>query len=82
VIVKNSKDECEFKKISFTQLRSLDSSVSTATDYGLEGLGLIPGSARFSLPHTVQIGSEAHPALHPIDAGALPLEVKRQGLGN
>jgi hypothetical protein len=42
---------------------SQDSSVGTATSYGLDGRDLIPGNGkRFSLLHSAQTSSGAHPA--------------------
>jgi hypothetical protein len=53
------------------RLGSQYSSVGKATGYGLDGWDSIPGNVRFSLHHSVQTGSRAHPALSP--------GVKRQG---
>jgi hypothetical protein len=46
----------------------------------MEGLGLIPGTARFFLLHSVQTASGAHPASYPVDTGggALFPELKWQ----
>jgi hypothetical protein len=52
--------------------RSRDSSVDIATDCGLDGLASIPDSASFSLLHSVQTGSGAHPASYIIGTGELP----------
>jgi hypothetical protein len=53
------------------------------TGYGLDIPGSIPGSVRFSLLHSVQTGSGAHPASYPMGTGdSLPQEgggVQRQG---
>jgi hypothetical protein len=41
----------------------VDSSVDLATGYGLDGRGSIPGRGKiFFLLHSVQTGSEDHPA--------------------
>jgi hypothetical protein len=57
---------------------SWDSSIGIVTGYGLDGLGLIPGSARlFSSPQHLDSG--AHPASYPMGTGALSLRVKQQG---
>jgi hypothetical protein len=61
----------------FDQLRSRDSSVGIATGYGLEGNVPVPAGARdFSLLHSVQTGTAAHPASYPMDTGGpYPREV-------
>jgi hypothetical protein len=41
--------------------RSLDSSVSIATGYGLDGSSLIPARARFSILYIVQTDTGVHP---------------------
>jgi hypothetical protein len=41
--------------------------VGIATGYGLDGLGWIPGSARFFILCSVQTDSGAHPASYPMD---------------
>jgi hypothetical protein len=47
--------------------RKRDSSVSIATGYGLDNEGSIPGRVKiFSLLHSVQTSSGAHPASHPM----------------
>jgi hypothetical protein len=53
---------------------SSDSSVNIATAYGLDRRGLIPSRGkRFSLLHSVQTGSGAHPASYPMGtAGPFP----------
>jgi hypothetical protein len=38
-------------------------------DYGLDGHGLIPGTAEFFLRHNVQTGSGAHPASYTVGTG-------------
>jgi hypothetical protein len=53
--------------------------VGIPTDYGLDGLGSIPGSVRFSLLHSVQTDSGAHPASYPVGTvGSFP-GLKRPG---
>jgi hypothetical protein len=48
-----------------------DSWVGIATGYGLDGRGSITGRAGdFSLLHSVQTGSRAHSASHPMATGA------------
>jgi hypothetical protein len=44
---------------------SRDSSVDIGTGYGLDGRGSIPGRGK-SFLHSVQTGSEAHPASYPM----------------
>jgi hypothetical protein len=47
----------------------IHSSVDIATGYDLDGRCSIPGKdKRFSLLHSVQIGSGAHPASYPMGA--------------
>jgi hypothetical protein len=60
-------------------LWSRDSSLSMVTGYGLHSLGSIPGSAKFSLPNSVQTNAGAHPAPHPMCTGALFTGIKQQG---
>jgi hypothetical protein len=49
---------------------SPDISVGRATGYGLDGRVRFPaGVTDFSLLHSVQTGSEAHPASYTIDTG-------------
>jgi hypothetical protein len=48
---------------------SRDSSVGVATGYGLDGQGSILDGKIFSRLHSVQTGSEAHPASCPIGTG-------------
>jgi len=60
---------------------SLDSSVGTATRYGLVGLGIefrLGGGVRFSAP--VQTGPGAHPASYTMGTGSF-LGVNRPGRG-
>jgi hypothetical protein len=40
-----------------------------ATDYGVNALGSIPGSASFFLFYTVQTGSGPYPVSYPVDTG-------------
>jgi hypothetical protein len=48
----------------------MDSSVDTATVYGLDGRVSVPvGATDFYRLHNVQAGSEAHPAFYPMDTG-------------
>jgi hypothetical protein len=58
----------------FSFLWSQDSSVSIVTPYGMDGGGndvvFLPGTRDFSLLHSVQTGSESHPAFFPIGNGA------------
>jgi hypothetical protein len=49
--------------------RSRNSSVGIATGCRLHDPGSSPGSARFSLPHSVQTDSRAHPASHSMGTG-------------
>jgi hypothetical protein len=56
------------KKMSFNP-GSWDSSVGIATRYGLGGPGSIPAVQDFSLLHSVQTGSGAHPASYPMGTG-------------
>jgi hypothetical protein len=60
-------------------LRSGDISVDTATGYGLDGPGSIPGSANFSLLHSVKTDSEAHIFYYSMGTGVFPRESERQG---
>jgi hypothetical protein len=56
-----------------------DSSVGTATGYGLDGPGIESRwGARFSA--TVQTGPGAHPASYAVGAGSFP-GLKRRGCG-
>jgi hypothetical protein len=49
---------------------SQDRTRGIAMGYGLAGLGSIPGSVRFfSLLHTIQTSSGAHPAFYPVGTG-------------
>jgi hypothetical protein len=60
---------CDFIKklpIFIYILGSRDSSVRIATGYGLDGRGSIFGRRDFSLYHSVQTGSGAHPASYPM----------------
>jgi hypothetical protein len=66
--------EIHNKNTSTLITKSLDSSVGVALGYGLDGWGSIPGSS-----HSVQTGSEAHPASYPIGTGANFPEVKVAG---
>jgi hypothetical protein len=43
--------------------------VGTARGYGMDEPGSIPSSARFSLLHSVQTDSGAHPASYPTGTG-------------
>jgi hypothetical protein len=43
--------------------------VGIATGYGLEARVRFPAVQDFSLLHSVQIGSGAHPASHPMSTG-------------
>jgi hypothetical protein len=48
-------------------------SVGIAIGYGLGSRGSIPVIVRFSLLHSVQIGSEAHPTSYPMGTcGSFP----------
>jgi hypothetical protein len=50
--------------------RSWDSSVNIKTGYGLEGRGSIPDRSKiFSIIHSVQTGTVAHPACYPVGPG-------------
>jgi hypothetical protein len=57
--------------------RIRDSLVSIATGYGLEDPCSIPGGVRFSFLHSVQTGSEAHPAFDSIGTGGSFPGIKR-----
>jgi hypothetical protein len=63
--------------------KSRDSSVGIALGYGLDDLGsrvrFPAGAGNFSLHHSVQNGSEAHPASYPMDTRALTLRAKWSG---
>jgi hypothetical protein len=49
---------------------SRDISLVMATGYGLDGWGSIPGTGkRYSILHSVQTGSVAHPASYPMGIG-------------
>jgi hypothetical protein len=53
------------------KFRSRNSSVGIATGYGLDGRVHFPSGTRdFSLLHSVQTGSEAHPFSYPIKIGS------------
>jgi hypothetical protein len=57
-----------------------DSAVGIATGYGLEDQGVgvrVLVGEDFSILHTVQTSSEAHPAFYPMGTGALSTGVKR-----
>jgi len=58
--------------------RGRDSSVGTATWYGLNGPGSNPGGARFSAP--IQTDPGAHPPSYTMGTGSFP-RVKRPGRG-
>jgi hypothetical protein len=62
---------------------STDSSVGIALGYGLDDRGsrvrFPAGAGNFSLHHSVQNGSGAHPASYPMGTSALSLGVKRAG---
>jgi hypothetical protein len=48
-------------------LKNRDSLVGIGTGYGLDGKGLIPGWVTFfSLLHSVETRTEAHPASYPM----------------
>jgi hypothetical protein len=48
-------------------MRSWDSSVGIATDYGLDGRDSMPGSGKkFCLLHIFQNDTKAHPAFYPM----------------
>jgi hypothetical protein len=47
--------------LNVVKKRSLDSSVSIPTGYGLEGSGSIPERARFSIFHITQTDTGVHP---------------------
>jgi hypothetical protein len=54
-----------------------DSSVAIVTDYELAGRGSISSRGRdFSLLHTVQIVSGAHPNSYPVGTAGSSVEVK------
>jgi hypothetical protein len=60
--------------------RSWDSSVGIVMGYGLKDRRSIPGrSKNFSLLHSVQTCSGAHPASYPMGTGALSPGVKGPG---
>jgi hypothetical protein len=58
----------------------LDNSVGVATGYGLDRLSSIPSTTRFSLLHSVQTGTGAHPASYPTGTRSSFPGVKRQGV--
>jgi hypothetical protein len=57
----------------------MDSSVGTATGYGLDGPGSIPGSTRFSLLLGVQTDSGAHPVCYAMRTEGFSPGVRWQG---
>jgi hypothetical protein len=60
--------------------KSPDSSVGIVMGRMLEARGSIPGRGKtFSIFHSVQTNSEAHPASCPMGTGGLSLKVKRPG---
>ena len=74
---RNSKSYDPILSDSGTTLVARDSSVGTATAYGLDGPGIESRwGARFSAP--VQIGPEGHPASCTMGTGSL-LRVKQPG---
>jgi hypothetical protein len=56
--------------------QSRDSSVGIATGYGLDGPGSTPSRSDFSLLHSIQAGSLAHPAPYPMGNRGSPPGVK------
>jgi hypothetical protein len=71
------------KIYTLTTIKSRDSSVSIALDYGLEDRSsrvlFLVGAGNFSLRHRVQNGSGAHPAFYPMGTrGSFP-GIKRPG---
>jgi hypothetical protein len=77
---------CSIDLVSFSyvverKIGSRDSSVGTATEYGLDDLtarSSSPGKGK-SFLHVVQTGSEGYPASYPMGTGALSPGVKRSG---
>jgi hypothetical protein len=61
--------KCDFYSFYFKNVRSRDSSVDITMGYGLGDPSSITGGARFSLLHSVQTESGAHPAFYPIGTG-------------
>jgi hypothetical protein len=60
--------------------RGQDSAGGVKTGYLLDGPCSIPGNGRFSLLHSVQTDSGAHPASYPMGTGgSFVREVKRKG---
>jgi hypothetical protein len=58
-----------------------DISVDISMGYGMDDQGSIPGKARdFSLLHSVQTDSGAHPASYKIDTGGSVTGIKQPGL--
>jgi hypothetical protein len=49
--------------------RIWDSAVGTATGYGMDGRGCIPGRCKFFTLHSVQTGSGANPTSCPMGIG-------------
>jgi hypothetical protein len=49
------------------KFRSLDSSASIATGYGMNVWGSVPGRGKRFLFHSVKTGSGVHPTSHPLD---------------
>jgi hypothetical protein len=47
--------------------------LGTATGYGLDGPGSIPSAATFSVLHSVQTDSGAHPVTYPMGTRDAPL---------
>jgi hypothetical protein len=55
-------------------LRNQNSSISIVVGYCVDIWGSIPGRARdFSVPHSIQTSSRAHPASYPMDIGTFSL---------
>jgi hypothetical protein len=62
---------------------TLSNSVGIALGYGMDDRGsrfrFPAGAGNFSLNHSIQNGSEAHPASYPMVPGVISLRVKRPG---
>jgi hypothetical protein len=68
------------KAMEYYTIHCRDSAFCIATGYVLEGRGPIPcRGKRFSLFHSVQTSSEAHPTSYPVRTGDLFLEVHWSG---
>jgi hypothetical protein len=79
-----SETMCSDISVTHYRLKSRDSSVGIALDYGLDDRGssvrFPAGAGNFSLRHRVQNGSGAHPASYPMGIGGAFPEDKAAGV--